>query len=197
MTSASSLKETKKCTACKIEYGLDQFYKKSGEKGHRSKCMACTSNGHRSYYQKNKDTILKKAAEDYRQDSRKFIDRVQRYRKSGRGSHRNRSLKYRLAKRISGQLRRCLRGGKLGNKTAELVGWSADELKSHLERQFVKGMTWENMSEWHIDHIVPLSSFDIDGPESKNIKTAWALTNLRPIWARENMKKHARRIFLV
>lgn len=103
----------------------------------------------------------------------------------------------RLHSRITSQIYHVLRKGK-GRKSAfDLVGYSHDELKAHLERQFVKGMGWHNMSEWHIDHIVPLSSFHISGPDDPNLRRAWALTNLRPIWARDNIKKGASREYLV
>ncbi|TSA54091.1 MAG: hypothetical protein D4R45_04465, partial [Planctomycetaceae bacterium] len=66
------------------------------------------------------------------------------------------------------------------------------ELKIHLEKQFTKGMTWEKYmnGEIHIDHIIPKSIFNITGLNSKGFKKAWALENLRPMWAKDNMKKY-------
>ena len=48
------------------------------------------------------------------------------------------------------------------------------------------------MGEWHIDHIVPLASFVIAGPDDPELRRAWALTNLRPLWAKDNMRKGAK-----
>lgn len=70
-----------------------------------------------------------------------------------------------------------------------ILGYTRDELVAHLERQFTKGMSWNNMGEWHIDHIVPLSSFSIETPDSPDFARAWALTNLRPMWGIANMSK--------
>lgn len=53
------------------------------------------------------------------------------------------------------------------------------------------------MGEWHIDHIVPLSAFDITTEDSDGFKRAWALSNLRPLWAAENLKKSSARNFLL
>lgn len=53
------------------------------------------------------------------------------------------------------------------------------------------------MGEWHVDHIVPLSSFDFATPDDPGFKAAWALTNLRPLWGLENMRKHAQRTHLI
>lgn len=77
------------------------------------------------------------------------------------------------------------------------MGWTIAELRAHLERQFTKGMGWHNMGEWHIDHIVPISVFAISGPGDPEIRRAWALPNLRPLWAGENIKKNDKRLFLL
>jgi hypothetical protein len=50
---------------------------------------------------------------------------------------------------------------------------------------FVEGMTWDNWGEWHIDHIIPLNTFDKDTP----IEVVNSLDNLRPLWAKENLKR--------
>jgi Putative phage metallopeptidase len=77
----------------------------------------------------------------------------------------------------------------LGRTTAEL-GYSTEEFKDHIERQFLPGMSWSSRSEWHIDHIIPLASFDLTDPDER--RAANALTNLRPIWAADNLQKSDR-----
>jgi hypothetical protein len=63
--------------------------------------------------------------------------------------------------------------------TIDLLGYSAEELKEHIESLFTEGMTWDNYGEWHIDHIKPLSSFEkTSKPSEVN-----ALSNLQPLWA--------------
>jgi len=54
------------------------------------------------------------------------------------------------------------------------------------------GMGWHNMSEWHIDHIMPLASFNFTGLDDPAVREAWALSNLRPLWAADNIRKGAR-----
>ncbi len=72
-------------------------------------------------------------------------------------------------------------------KTIEFVGCSWKKLKLHIESQFSKGMTWENhgRSGWHIDHVIPLSC----GTEIKGLTKLCHYSNLRPIWAKENLGK--------
>ena len=73
-----------------------------------------------------------------------------------------------------------------------LVGYTLEDLKQHLEKQFEPGMTWENHSYrgWHIDHIRPVISFNITGAECEDFKKCWALDNLRPLWGVDNMRKN-------
>jgi len=75
-------------------------------------------------------------------------------------------------------------------KTLDLVGCSIAELMAHLESQFLPGMTWENRSQWHIDHIVPLALFDLKDIGQQ--LAAFHYTNLRPLWAIDNHKKGAK-----
>lgn len=105
--------------------------------------------------------------------------------------------KNRLRGRITAMMNRCLVSGKAGKPWFDLVDYSLDDLRRHIERQFVKGMSWDNMGEWHIDHIVPVAAFEFSSPEDAEFKACWSLSNLRPMWARENQRKSAKRIFLI
>ncbi|WP_159457659.1 hypothetical protein [Xaviernesmea oryzae] len=90
-----------------------------------------------------------------------------------------------------------IREKKGGRKWEHVVGYTLEDLVRHIERQFLPGMSWSNMGEWHIDHIVPKSSFLYEDDEDPDFKACWALTNLRPLWADANQKKHAKRIYLI
>lgn len=76
-------------------------------------------------------------------------------------------------------------GTKKEEKTIDFLGYSAKDLKEHLERQFRDGMDWSNHGEWCIDHIVPISL-------ATNIEQARVLSqlsNLQPLWKAENLLK--------
>jgi hypothetical protein len=74
-------------------------------------------------------------------------------------------------------------------KTNELIGCSIIKLQSHLESKFQPGMNWGNYGRkgWHIDHIIPLSSFNLSDPDQLKIATHY--TNLQPLWWFDNIKK--------
>ena len=71
------------------------------------------------------------------------------------------------------------------NKTFELVGVKPIELKEYLEKLFIVGMSWDNYGEWHIDHIIPLSSAKTE----EEVYKLCHYSNLQPLWAKDNLKK--------
>jgi hypothetical protein len=79
---------------------------------------------------------------------------------------------------------------KKATRTLALIGCNADHLKSHIESLFLQGMSWENRSKWHIDHIVPIASFDICEPLQQ--RQAFHFTNLQPLWKRDNLVKSSK-----
>ena len=85
---------------------------------------------------------------------------------------------------LKSQLRRF--GTKKEGKTIDVLGYSAEELKIHIESLFTEGMSWENYGKWHIDHIIPVTKFD----KTESPKVVNALTNLQPMWANENRSKY-------
>jgi len=87
-----------------------------------------------------------------------------------------------------------LKGSKAGRHWEVLVGYTLNKLKQHLERQFKQGMTWENYGKygWHIDHIIPIAAFNFEKPEDIDFRKCWALKNLRPLEAKENLRKQAK-----
>lgn len=106
---------------------------------------------------------------------------------------------YRIKASISRQINRHMKKG--GRSTSSLLaercGYTVAELLAHLEKQFTPGMGWHNYGKrgWHIDHIVPASSFDLT--DEAEFKACWSLGNLRPLWAVDNAKKSAKHTHLV
>lgn len=79
----------------------------------------------------------------------------------------------------------------------DMLGYSVAELREHIERSFGKGMTWDHFiaGEIHIDHIIPLSQFNME--DDGEVRRAFAMTNLRPMWARDNISKGSKVLTLL
>lgn len=80
--------------------------------------------------------------------------------------------------------------GKKSAATMRLIGCSLENLMNHLESLFLPGMSWENRSRWHIDHKTPCAAFNLADPEQQ--KACFHYTNLQPLWAQDNIRKHAK-----
>jgi hypothetical protein len=98
-----------------------------------------------------------------------------------------------IRRRIGQGIRRSLhyKDGKIAknNTTFELLPFTKEELVEHLESQFTDGMSWDRFNEIHIDHIRPVSSFNYTTTECEDFKKCWALNNLQPLWAKDNIMK--------
>ena len=94
---------------------------------------------------------------------------------------------YRLSVRLRNRLNDAIKGKFKAGSAVSLLGCSIDELLRHFDGLFTDGMTWANHGEWHIDHIRPLSSFDLE--DQAQLAVACHYSNLQPLWATENLRK--------
>lgn len=151
------------------------------------------------YRAKNKKRE-KKRQQDYlsRPDVRKkrkeyFAREDVKQRRNEYERKRKENPKWRISSNISRRISKTLKLQNVSKRKRhweDLVGYTKEDLLKHLESKFEKGMNWENYgSEWHIDHIKPISSFNITSLECKEFKKCWALNNLQPLWAKDNMRK--------
>ena len=127
---------------------------------------------------------------------RKNRERRKKYSQTEKGklynkTYTNRKFKqdinYKNAKLLRSRILKVLKGEVKSVNSLNLLGCSLDELKVHLEQQFEPGMTWDNQGEWHIDHIIPCSRFDLSNPIHQRI--CFNYRNLQPLWAKDNYKK--------
>lgn len=94
-----------------------------------------------------------------------------------------------LACSLRARVKGALKGAYKTDCTFNLIGCTLDELKEHLESQFVDGMSWDNYGRngWQVDHIVPCSYFDLSVEENQRI--CFNFRNLQPLWAKDNNQK--------
>lgn len=180
-------KNIKRCSQCKSIKSRDQFWKHctNVEKLY-TKCIDCSLNDQRDperqldrQYKrkiKNQDPNIKLANSNYMK-LRKQTDDFFRLRSN-------------FSTRMANTLRKYTDGIiQKSNSCFELVGYNLKDLINHLESKFQPGMNWGNYGIWHIDHIIPISSFNITSLECSDFKECWSLDNLQPLWGEDNLKK--------
>lgn len=121
-----------------------------------------------------------------------FVDAKRKYQREYARNKRRNDPAYKLRSIMSGSVKR--HGTKKPASWLKLMPYTLEELMAHLERQFSSRMKWSNHGTlWEIDHIIPISSFNITGVDCPDFKACWALSNLRPLLKEKNRRKSAKR----
>lgn len=162
---------------------LDDLMRKWNKthKEHRQEYRRKYAPRRRELYRLNRERILARK----REIAPRYRFRVQDY------CHRKRrtDIQYALKDRLRATMNRALRRQwvEKSMRTMELIGCTVEEVKAHIASQFVNGMAWENKGTWHVDHIVPLSAFDLRDVEEQKVAFNWM--NLQPLPGHENHRK--------
>jgi hypothetical protein len=166
----------------------------------------------KAYYQANKERLKSKSSFWYKnnKDKRQAWDsknkskkikqvrswqiknknKVTDYRKTYQKQRYSSDVQFRLSVILRNRLKQAIKNNfKIGSAIKNL-GCSIEQLKSYLESKFLLGMSWDNygVHGWHIDHIKPLSAFDLS--DKKQMLEACHYTNLQPLWAKDNLSKN-------
>lgn len=208
----------KKCTKCDVVKEFSEFRFREDRNYLLSYCKNCeniissnynktnaddTKRRRRQYYQKNRLSEL----EDnkiYRKNNRKRINELERER-------RKNDLQYKLRKLISANIGYYFRnlGQNKNGSCLKNLPYTMEELKKHLEKQFEPWMNWQNHGKyllkswndedqstwtWQLDHIIPHATFKYTSMEDEEFKQCWALSNLRPLNAKQNLIEGTQRI---
>jgi len=173
----------------------------------------------REYKKNNSEKVAKAKAEYYQRNKEHFQEYQKRYNEENKDKVKARQKRYseredvRARRRITSQIRKkarkqedpaykmrelvscriyqCLADGghQKGGSVFQALPYTPQQLKEHIEAQFEDWMTWDNHGTWHIDHIYPQSRLPYDSLKHPNFQKCWALENLRPLCAIENLRK--------
>lgn len=178
------------CNPC-----LRKFQKSYREK-HKEKLKALNA----KYLVDNKEAIRaqRKAYRDSNKDKLK-AQRKATWKKHGKkysASHYKWKVKklktdvnFKLRETIRSRIAMAIKGKAKRGSAIKLLGCSIEHFKQHIESQFKAGMTWDNWSlrGWHLDHIKPIKDFDLT--DLNQLAEVCHYTNLRPLWAVDNLAK--------
>jgi hypothetical protein len=121
-------------------------------------------------------------------------ENVDKWRKIKRDYERNRKARdplYKLISNFRTAIYQVLKENQIqkNGHYFEILKYSPEQLIAHLELQFKDTMNWDNYGDWHVDHKLPITSFDIQEMGDKEFMSCWSLNNLQPMWGIENIRK--------
>jgi hypothetical protein len=198
------------CSKCKIEKDFVEFYARGGV------CKKCQIASVKKRSIENREAIAERKKVRYMENREKNLIDKQLYYKANKekldekcrlyakahpeimraGWRKYRSKKMatpkgKLNNSISARVNHSLgKGVKAGRAWEELVGFTVDQLKAHLEKKFKPGMSWENYgSYWSIDHKIPVAVHNFEHPDDIDFRFCWSLKNLQPLEVKINSSK--------
>jgi hypothetical protein len=147
----------------------------------RKKTYQDKKNYYKEYYRINKEKI-----KEYR---KKNENNLKEYRKFYQSKKRKEDPIFKFSSNVRSLISSSFKRGtnEFGKnaKTEQILGCTIEEFRSYIEDKFTEGMSFVNYGEWHLDHIIPLSSVKTEEEIIKLNK----YTNFQPLWAKDNIKK--------
>lgn len=170
----------------------------------------------RNYYKTNREQLLITKKEKYKLNKDLYLSRNNEWRKNNKDKYLeskrkeylknkekyseyhkvylNKKLKedsyFKFKYLLRSRLRIAIKNKYKNGSAVKDLGCSGEEAYKYIESLFKEGMNWSNYGKWHIDHIKPLSSFDLENREQ--FLQAVNYKNLQPLWAIDNLKKNDR-----
>jgi len=176
------MNELKLCTKCNEQKQLNCFTKDKSKKDLlHSFCKNChkkirdlkkenKKEYDKKYYLKNKSKINNRKTKHCK--LKRQLDEVYRFKKNVR-------------RLISLSFKRHGNNFSKKTKTELILGCSISEFKDYISLKLKDNMTIKNHGEWHLDHIIPLSTAKTE----EDVIRLNHYTNFQPLWAVDNLKK--------
>lgn len=202
------------CSKCGEEKSLSEYNFRKESQKYRNECKQCQKEFFQQYYLNNTNKF-KQYKKDFVEKNPKYM---KNYRKRYRAKNRTRLIEesakyleenrdkiktevkrrrktevcYKLRKVISHSISKALKDYKRKLTHIELLGCTIQEFKIYIENQLEDWMSWDNYGSetWHIDHIKPISHYDLSDPEEQ--KACFHYSNTQPLSAFDNRSKKNR-----
>lgn len=183
----------KKCSICKIDKSIEDYnIAKSTLDGLNSRCKSCYNKNQRDRYdpEKAKSRVYAWRIKNLGDKAKEREEKYELIRKEKELKKYKKEILTPIKKSIRTSLWLSFKNkGFYKNGSSEnIIGCDYLFLKSHIEKQFLKGMKWENKELWHIDHIVPLSI----AKTKDELYMLCHYSNIQPLWAFDNYSKRGK-----
>lgn len=205
----------KKCSKCNLVKEFAFFSKGGNKDGFRSSCKKCCSIEKKIYRENNKEKIAEYRKEYYilkekntlqnkktSQNKKKYIcsgnskdyyklnkEKLNKEKVIRDALRRKSDVVFKFKTSIKSLIRSSFKRGKnkykKNSKTESILGCTVEEFRVYIQSLFTNGMALENHGEWHLDHIIPLSTAN----NEEDIIKLNHYTNFQPLWAKENLSK--------
>jgi len=186
--------EKKRCTKCSKIKPFNFFVpQKAGYMGVKAQCKECDTKYDKQFQSKNNTRAERDKTDKAKQYRKKYVaenlDWWRKYEREYRYNRRREDMFFKIKGNLSGRLSDLINKRNLSINTLELIGCDRETFLSYIEKQFTEGMTWKNygLKGWHVDHILPLSSFDLTMEDE--VRKACHYTNLQPLWWQDILEK--------
>ena len=145
---------------------------------------------HKKWRLKNKEH-LRELRKNYRLKNKNVI---REYHAKYCNNRRKNDVLFKISCGLRNRIGTAIKGNWKSGSAVRDLGCSIEDFKKYIEPKFQLGMSWSNYGKWHLDHIIPLSSFDLKNKEQ--FLKACHYTNYQPLWKLDNLQKSNRLISL-
>ena len=161
--------------------------KKASDKRNYEKHKEKKLNYHKKWYEENKEK-WNVYIKEYRE---KNVDKIREIKRTYEKTRKHNDPIYKLISNFRTAIYQVLKENNVDKNGHyfEILKYTPDELIIHLEEKFTDEMSWDNYGIWHVDHIRPISSFNIQEIGDESFMECWSLNNLQPLWGDENIRK--------
>ncbi len=177
----------KVCTGCEEQAPLAEFEFDKRWQVYGTKCHECQRLKTQGYRDAHRDSVRANGRR-YLKARKQLPEVVKQISEQKRRYHKANALSCRM----SCAIRESLNGGKRGRHWEDVVGYTLEELEAHIGARFTEGMTWASFKEGEIeiDHVLPKELFSFETEQDPQFKACWAISNLQPLWGRDNAIKN-------
>jgi len=145
------------------------------------------SENHKNWAEKNKEH-LSKYIKEYRENN---VDKIRQIKRDYERNRKARDPLYKLISNFRTAIYQVLKESNVEKNKHyfDILQYTPEQLITHLENKFKDKMSWDNYGDWHVDHKLPITHFNIQEMGDEEFMRCWSLDNLQPMWGFDNIFK--------